>query len=244
MMNDFHPDQSVSEKSQQRDQILNSNQRKRIRFLKIVIICACLSIITLIGLAYITVQRDRIKADAIQSLREKGVTFAFESTLTSIIFGQSQSASLRAVYADRSTISDSDLESLKHFPLLESLHLPELGITDKGLEHVSKLTSLKVLSLSGKDVTDKGLKFLATLQNLDQISLSNTPISDEGLQFISSLPQLKSLFLDGTNVTDNGLKYLAKMPALKNVTLDCKGVTDEGVKKFRPLCPHFIAIHR
>ncbi len=219
-MNDFHPDQPVSEKSQQRDEFLNSNQQKRITFFRMAIVCVSLFIITFVGLAYITMQRDRIRDDAIQTLREKGVTFAFMPSLVSRIFGQSQSASLRAVYADQSTISDSDLKLLKHFPLLESLHLYESNVTDEGLKH------------------------LGTLQNLTTLSLYNTAVSDEGLQFISSLPKLKNLFLDGTNVTDDGLKYLAKMPALKSATLDCKGVTDEGVKKFRPLCPHFIAIHR
>lgn len=203
------------------DSTERQDRRFRITLCTLVVVCVCLFLATLVGLAFLANQRAQQQAIAVKMLRAKGVEFYVAPSLLSEVFGHNPFAPVLEVYAENSSISDLDLK------------------------YVAQLSDVKKLQLSRTGVTDKGMVHVATLQNLELLELGSTSVSDNGLHALRSLPRLRFLYLGGTKVTDNGLKHLAKMSALESVTLSsCFGVTDDGIRDFRPLCARFVKVHR
>ena len=103
-------------------------------------------------------------------------------------------------------VSDAGLASLKSFPRLKKLSLPE-NPSNAGLAHVSQLTELEELTLKhwrGDPVTDAGLVHLSGLRRLHRLTLRNLAISDAGWAQLKGLDELKVLEIGQIPVTDAG----------------------------------------
>ena len=97
------------------------------------------------------------------------------------------------------------------------------------------------------DFDDDALAEILGISEMEVLELQHTAITDKGIFLITeaNLANLRAIHLSGTAITDNGLAKLATLPSLTDLTLShCSGITDEGIREFRPLCTHFVRIHR
>ena len=157
------------------------------------------------------------------------------------------------VNANRTKITDDDLDGLREFLKMTDLSLEETAITDKGLAHLTKLDGLVWLNLYRTKITDDGLRHIAKLKRLELLPIGETkvtdkglahlkkmtrltylglrgnPITDKGVAQLAGLTNLTSLYLGETKVTYAGLKSLAKMTKLKKLWLNDTAVSDEAI---------------
>ena len=129
---------------------------------------------------------------------------------------------LESLHCDAATTSDADVVRLKELPLLGKLWLGSLGksggVTPKSYETIASLP-LKSLGLRPGSPTLDGdaLALLATMPHLTEIFLDGSGITDKTLPDFSKLKQLQIIGLFGSNVTDDGLMKLAKAKSLRQV---------------------------
>src|SRR5437868_6805323 len=84
-------------------------------------------------------------------------------------------------YADKSSsITDSDLVSLRALPTLRAINLSRTQVTDDGIEHLVALKNLETIVLDFTHVTDTGVKLLKDLKALKKLSIKAIVASDEG----------------------------------------------------------------
>lgn len=147
------------------------------------------------------------------------------------------SPSLRKLMADRSTLSDADLEAVGAMSGLRWLYLKSTRVTDTGLSAIQNMKHLDRLHLYGTKVTDAGLTHLAGATKLTVLGLSRTAVTDAGLIHLKGMPHLEILGLACTSVTDNGLNQLSHMKKLKLLDVRSTQVTEAGLTRFRKAHP-------
>ena len=134
-------------------------------------------------------------------------------------------------------VSDAGLASLKLFPRLKKLSLPE-NPSNAGLAHVSQLTELEELSLihwRGDPVTDAGLVHLSGLPRLHRLTLRALAISDAGWAQLKGLDELKVLQMGQIPVTDAGARNLAQLKSLEYLDVSDSEITDAGALQLASL---------
>jgi Leucine-rich repeat (LRR) protein len=177
-----------------------------------------------------------------------------DKTLRSTTGALSELAEMRL---DFLKFGDSELVSLRDFPLLKTLWLTGTQVSDGGMPHLGELRALINLVLKNTKVTDGGMESLAklslhsltlpaqlsdagvralsALSTLKRLDLSFTAITNECLQFIAQMPAIEELYLNDTAITDQGLAHLADIKTLKTLFLSGTKVSDASLTQFEQM---------
>ena len=141
------------------------------------------------------------------------------------------------VQFDRTRVSDSELEVIRHIQILVELSLAETQITDAGLAHVAEVQTLRELDLTETPITDQGIPQLTKPPRIRSLSLEGTQVTDGTISILKEMPRLRSLNLSGTQVTDAGLKELQTFIQLTSLTLSLDPPTQAAIDKLTAALP-------
>jgi hypothetical protein len=81
-----------------------------------------------------------------------------------------------------SSLSDEDLNHVRHFTELRELDLCDTSVTDLGIKSLAGLSKLKKVWLDNTRVTDKGLEELANHREMEKVSIIGTQIDAPAAQ--------------------------------------------------------------
>jgi len=135
--------------------------------------------------------------------------------------------------ANRSWVSDAQMEVILAFPELESLTLEGPDITDGLAPRIAEQTSLTTLALRNTLIGDKGVAHFTTLKSLKVIDLRVSPyVGDASMETLAKLPDLRAVRLTGVaRVSDAGIGTLLAIPQLTELDIrNCRLITKSGIE--------------
>ena len=163
-------------------------------------------------------QQAQLRQDRIRQLRELGA----------VVFTQGDD--VVEVSANRTKISDTDLQLISDFTQLTDLSLEETSVSDNGLVHVRDLHKIEWLNLYRTEIGDAGLQTLSQLRSLQHLPVGETNVTDDGLAHLKDMRQLLYLGVRANHVTDDGVKHLSELVNLTGLHLGETLVTSAGLK--------------
>lgn len=166
-------------------------------------------------------------AKVLKSYDVPGVDLSDHWELTNESLGAlADAGGLQFLDLSRTRISDAGLGTLRRFPKLRVLLLPQ-GVGDAGVAHLTSHQNLEDLNLDRTALTNAGLSTLAHFQGLRRLDLSGTQITDEGLALLAKLPKLSRLILPG-QTTDRAAAHLRRLTALQELDISQTSIAGEG----------------
>ena len=167
--------------------------------------------------ASLDAERAQVQAERVRRLRRLGATVFLRGD------------EVVEVNANRTPITDEDLEAIADFTRLTDLSLEGTRIGDAGLVHLRKLQKLEWLNLYRCPIGDAGLRELKGLGNLRHLPIGESKVTDAGLIHLRDMRRLVYLGLRGVDVTDVGLKHLRPLTNLQGLYLGETEITDAGL---------------
>ncbi|MCH2202500.1 MAG: hypothetical protein MK102_11065 [Fuerstiella sp.] len=168
--------------------------------------------------ATLTTAAPRTRKERVQQLKQLGATVFF------------QGDHVIEINANRTTITDRDLQLVSEFVDMTDLSLEQTAVGDSGLSHLNSLQALEWINLYRTQIGDNSLKNIRRLRSLQHLPMGETRVTDAGLIYLSEMNQLLYLGLRGNTVTNDGLKHLRKLTGLTGLHLGGTQVTDAGLK--------------
>lgn len=154
---------------------------------------------------------------------------------------------LRGIDIHSVTVTDEDIDPLKHvphlrfltidaggefhgqklsqFPQLRRLRLRNINWTPAVFEQIGKMPLLEFLGLNNistdSSIGSEDWRQLAQLKRLKSLQFNNCEtFSKEAIRALSLLPNLHEVYLDGSTVTDELVRYLPELPPQIRLTIE------------------------
>lgn len=131
--------------------------------------------------------------------------------------------SLREFNFSGSTIGREGLEALTKVPQLEKITFYHTRVDDQDMELLKKFPNLKSIHVGPQfsmRLGDAGLKTIATIPTLEEVIYNETMLTAVSLKAVATMPKLTKLTLDEVDIAESDLKEL--QTALPKTTITVK----------------------
>lgn len=135
------------------------------------------------------------------------------------------------------TITDKQIQIIRHLRTLEVLRLARIKMTGAGLSFLKGLPQIYYLSIVDMRLDPHSLQCISSLKNLRTLELVGKQITDETIMQLGSLPKLREFSLRATMVSGRGIQHIADIaPYLNYLSLAwCPRVNDDAISGLKAL---------
>ena len=145
----------------------------------------------------------------------------------------SQASTLRFLNVSNTGAGNDTLALLRHWPLLETLHIASGKITDAGLQQLSEAPRLREFHFGSAEVTDVGVAAICDrFPNLTSFFFADAKPST--LELLTKLKYLRELKCPGSALSADAVASLAKHPQLDRLHI-WGGINEPTLRAIAPL---------